>query len=129
MDYTIKCFYDPSGGRNYENLMYVGGYRLADETTYNHYLNLLTNRTPFNIGFESFDMTERAFVHHLINVIPGQMVWGDGENTANEKIILIVTPIRANISSISAEEYHDEAKINEMLERIGRQNLTRFFNK
>ena len=87
MNYELKFYYGP----NTEDTIFLGSYVLADETTYNHYLNLINARIPFNIWFElmgSEYMHRNVLVNHRTVTVP--TITDDGKTKAISYLRLIL---------------------------------------
>lgn len=129
MEYSIKCYFDPSNGKNYDKLVYLGRSILADEYTYTHYLSLLNGRVPFIVAFDSIDFGTMQVTYHQFTVSHGRIVFADAEFSNTERALILITPNRVDHSYLSKEDYNDEKKMTELLEKLARQDLRKYFNR
>lgn len=120
MEYELKFYY----GKSTNEVVFLGKYPLADKNTYAHYLALITNRIIFSVWFNSF---EGELIHRNV-LIDGKTLCSEGEtDNGKTKAIFIITMDAKNIKLLTDEEFKNQNKINELINQIAKEDLSRFF--
>jgi len=122
MEYELKFYY----GENTNEVVYLGRYPLADQYTYDHYLNLINHKVVFSVWFNHY---EGNLIHRNV-IVDANTLCSEGEiDNGNTKVIFILTMNVNNIQLLTDEEYRNQNKINELINQISKEDVSRFFRK
>lgn len=122
MEYELKFYY----GENTNEVVFLGRYPLADQHTYNHYLNLINNKVAFSVWFNHYDGN---FVHRNV-IVDAETLCSEGEiDNGKTRVIFILTMNADNIQLLTEEEYRNQNKINALINQISKEDVSRFFRK
>ncbi|MFN6378233.1 MAG: hypothetical protein ACK4WD_03095 [Flavobacteriales bacterium] len=122
MNYELKFYY----GENTNEVVFLGQYPLADKYTYDHYLSLINHKIPFSVWFNHY---EGLFIHRNV-VVDANTMCNEGEiDNGNTKVIFILSMDANNIQLLTDEEYRNQNKINELINQISKEDVSRFFRK
>ena len=120
MNYELKFYY----GQSPSDVQYLGSYKLHDLATFDHYRKLILHRMPFSVWFEHFDIEswhKNAIVDHTALTAEGTT--DNGSTTAY--FIVINDP--SKLKFLTHEEFQDQNKINELINQLSKENITRYF--
>ncbi len=121
MNYELKFYF---GNVNDNEVTFLGSYKLADEATFNHYKNLINSGIPFSIWFEHYDneYCHRNFlVNHLTAKADG--LTDDDKTTA----YFFINSDIESLKFLTREQFKNEYKINELINQLSRENISRYF--
>jgi len=120
MEYEIKFYY----GENTNEVIFLGKYPLADKYTFDHYLDLINNHIVFSVWFNHF---EGEHIHRNI-IVDGKALCSEGDtDNGRTKAIFIITMDVNNIKLLTDAEFKNQIKINELINQIAKEDLSRFF--
>jgi hypothetical protein len=120
MDYELRFYY----GKNTNEVVFLGKYALADKYTYDHYLNLINNHIIFSVWFNHF---AGEHIHRNV-IVDGKSLCSEGEtDNGKTQVIFIVTMDVNNIKLLTDAEFKNQNKINELINQIAKEDLSRFF--
>ena len=120
MEYELKFYY----GKSTNEVVFLGNYPLADIKTYEHYLDLLKNQIIFSVWVNNF---EGELIYRNVLVDKKTLYYESDTDYENTKSIFIITLDANNIKQFTNEEFNNQNKINEFVEKIAKEDLSRFF--
>ena len=121
MNYELKFYY----GSATNDVLFLGSYQLADEYTFNHYKQLIGFNIPFSIWFEHND---NILPYHRNVIVDNTALIADGiTDNGLTTAFFIVAQDFSKLKFLTKEQFNDQNKINELINQLSRENLSRFF--
>jgi hypothetical protein len=119
MNYELKFYY----GNSNNDVQFLGAYALADDYTYNHYLQLTSFKIEFSVWFNHYD---NVFIHRNVIVDRNTICVEGTTDNGDTKAIYIISNDLSKIKFLTEEQFRNQNKINELINQIAKEDIRRF---